>query len=114
MEQQIQAFKAALDEAAAGMGETKSWKSNTAAFQAASVAFHKFLIAGINECGGLADYYISDPNILATEIKYAFDDGEAAEDAKVRNPVTYDATAKFKRPSAGNITHALQGVGAGA
>ncbi|MEN0115394.1 MAG: hypothetical protein AAGD15_01620 [Agrobacterium cavarae] len=108
MEQQIQTFKAALDKAAADMGATKSWKSNTSAFQAASVAFHEFLIAGINECGGLADYYINDPNILKTEIQYAFDDGEAAADAKERNTVVHNA---LRNPES-TLNHQQQGIGA--
>lgn len=101
MEKHLEALKAALDSASAGMGETKSFKSNAAAFKAASVAFHEFLRNGINECGGKGDYYLEDANVLATDIQYAFDDGEAEEDANVRNVPVYST-----------LNHVQQGIGA--
>lgn len=61
--------------------------------------------------------YISDEYIDITGkngcVDSVFLDLVDAENGK-NKPVVYNANAAAKRPSAGNITHAMQGVGAGA
>ncbi|MGV1869747.1 hypothetical protein [Agrobacterium rosae] len=83
MEKHLEALKAALDQASADMGETKSFKSNMASFKAASVAFHDFLRTAVEECGGDADY-LPDANVLSLDIDHSFTAGETVEDAKVK------------------------------
>lgn len=81
MEKHLEALKAELDKLSEGMSPSKSFKDNTAAFQAASVAFHEFIRNGINECGGDIDY-LPEANVLSRDIGHSFTAGEMAADAK--------------------------------
>lgn len=89
MEKHIEALKAALDAESAGMNPSRSFKANSEAFKAASIAFHDFLLKSIKACGGDIDY-MPDANVLSLDIDHAFQAGEAAADAKVPLVPEYD------------------------
>lgn len=115
IEAQLNALKAAADRASGTMRMQAPAEANREAYRAFMVDCFAAFEALAYELGG-DGAYISDYHIDVTGerglVDSVFLDLVDAENGK-NKPVVYNANAAARRPSAGTITHALQGVGAG-
>lgn len=113
IEAQLNALKAAANRASGTMRMQAPAEANREAYRSFMADCFAAFEALAYELGG-DGAYISDEYIDITGkngcVDSVFLDLVDAENGK-NKPVVYNAAAR--RPSAGNITHALQGVGAG-